>query len=545
MNSKDYWIKRKAQRMVHDMDQAEKAAKQFDEIYSLASRQITSKIDQIFESYRRDHGLTEDEARRILGNVPNLTDIRGLKLSLQNATDSEEIRQLLTLLDSAPYASRIARYEALQQQVDKISTRLYKAENGASRAFYDKFIPEAYYHSIFDLQQQAGVAFAFNKIDPEEIRKIQQQPWLGANYSQRIWGNTQLLAAELQKELAVSLLTGRSAHETADFIEAQFGKGKNNARRLVRTETAYFHAEMEAKAYEEAEVDKYMFLATLDLRTSGICREHDGEVYEVSERRTGVNYPPMHPWCRSDTIALDDDEWLAKATRSARDPETGKAIQVPADMTYNDWYEKYVEKISDKMYNQHVETPQSIARNMLSDLSKVEPQITRTLDSIAKSSHGHLEGLDFRLKSEESLIRKIETDALLDGISIQEAAKRINDGLRYTTVFDPRNFGVRYGEMKIKLINAGFEVKKVKNTWLDTGPYKGVNTILEKDGIAFEMQYHTKESFDLKNGKLHELYEERRLSTTSQKRKFELDEEMVRLSKNLTVPNGIEGVKNK
>ena len=85
-----------------------------------------------------------------------------------------------------------------------------------------------------------------------------------------------------------------------------------------------------------------MFLATLDLRTSSMCREHDGEVYEVSERRTGVNYPPMHPWCRSDTIALDDDEWLAKATRSARDPETGKTIQVPADMTYKDWYAKYV-----------------------------------------------------------------------------------------------------------------------------------------------------------------------------------------------------------
>lgn len=342
MNSKDYWIKRKAQRMIHDMDQAEKAAKQFDEIYRLASLQITSKIDRIFESYRRDHGLTEVEAQRILANVKNLTDIRELKQALQNTTDSEEARQLLILINSAPYASRISHYEALQTQVDNLSTHLYKAENKASRAFYDKFIPNAYYHSIYDLQQQAGVAFAFNQISPEEIRKIQQQPWLGANYSQRIWGNTQLLATELQKELAVSLLTGRSAHETADFIEAQFGKGKNNARRLVRTEAAYFHAEMEAKAYEEAEVDKYMFLATLDLRTSSICREHDGEIYEVSERRTGVNYPPMHPWCRSDTIAVDDEEWLAKATRSARDPETGKTIQVPADMTYKDWYAKYV-----------------------------------------------------------------------------------------------------------------------------------------------------------------------------------------------------------
>ncbi|HEL1634121.1 minor capsid protein [Streptococcus suis] len=328
--------------MVQEMDKAEQTAKQLDEIHKLASRHITSKIDQIFESYRRDHGLTEDEAARVLANVKNLSDIRELRSALQNTTDSEEIRQLLILLDSAPYASRIERYEALQREVDNFPTRLYKAENEASRAFYDEFIPDAYYHSVFDLQQQSGVAFAFNRIDPEEIRAIQQTPWLGANYSERIWGNTQALTNELKKQLAVSLLTGRSAHETAEVIEAQFGKGSQNARRLIRTETSYFHAEMEAKAYEEADVEYYRFLATLDLRTSSICREHDGKIYKVSERITGKNYPPMHPWCRSDTIASDDSEWLAKATRSARDPVTGKTIQVPANMTYKDWYEKYV-----------------------------------------------------------------------------------------------------------------------------------------------------------------------------------------------------------
>ncbi|HIH7941247.1 TPA: minor capsid protein [Streptococcus suis] len=342
MDNQKYWEKRKAQRMVQAMDQAEQTAKQLDEIHKLASRHITSKIDQIFESYRRDHGLTEDEAARVLANVKDLSDIRELKLALQNTTDSEEIRQLLILLDSAPYASRIEKYEALQREVDNLPARLYKAENEASRAFYDEFIPDAYYHSIFDLQQQSGVGFAFNRIDPEEIRAIQQTPWLGANYSERIWGNTQALASELQKQLAVSLLTGRSAHETAEVIEAQFGKGSQNARRLIRTETSYFHAEMEAKAYEEADVEYYRFLATLDLRTSSICREHDGKIYKVSERITGKNYPPMHPWCRSDTIASDDSEWLAKATRSARDPVTGKTIQVPANMTYKDWYEKYV-----------------------------------------------------------------------------------------------------------------------------------------------------------------------------------------------------------
>ncbi len=97
------------------MDQAEQTAKQLDEIHKLASRHITSKIDQIFESYRRDHGLTDDEAKRVLASVKDLSDIRELKLALQNTTDSEEIRQLLILLDSAPYASRIERYEALQR----------------------------------------------------------------------------------------------------------------------------------------------------------------------------------------------------------------------------------------------------------------------------------------------------------------------------------------------------------------------------------------------------------------------------------------------
>ncbi|MCQ8263849.1 minor capsid protein [Streptococcus suis] len=359
MDNQKYWEKRKAQRMVQAMDQAEQTAKQLDEIHKLASRHITSKIDQIFESYRRDHGLTEDEAARVLANVKDLSDIRELKSALQNTTDSEEIRQLLILLDSAPYASRIEKYEALQREVDNLHTRLYKAENEASRAFYDEFIPDAYYHSIFDLQQQSGVAFAFNRIDPEEIRVIQQTPWLGANYSERIWGNTQALANELQKQLAVSLLTGRSAHETAEVINAQFGKGSYNSRRLVRTEASHFHAEMEALAYEEAEVERYRLVAVLDLRTSSVCREHDGEVYLVSERVKGRNYPPLHPWCRTVTIALDDDEWLAKATRSARDPETGKTIQVPANMTYKDWYEKYVDKTTDlvensaqKLYNQ-------------------------------------------------------------------------------------------------------------------------------------------------------------------------------------------------
>lgn len=388
-----YWTNRKAQRMVREMDQAEKTAKVLDEVYNQANRILTLKIEKAFESYRRTHGLTSNEAEKVLASVRNLTDIRALKTALQSTTDSEEIHQLMLLLDSAPYAARIREYERLQKEIAQMPSALYQIEKEVSDRFYEKYIPDAYYHSIFDLQQQSGIGFTFSKIDPQEIKQVMETSWLGSNYSERIWGNTQSLAKAVQKELAISLLTGRSAHDAANAIDAQFGKGKFNAKRLLRTETAYFHAEMEGKAYEEAEVEKYRFLATLDLRTSSICREHDGEVYEVSKRMTGVNYPPMHPWCRSDTIALDDDEWLARATRSARDPETGKTIQVPVDMKYEEWFDEYVTKPRERELSggQFGANLDYVRSQEYLDKLKEHPRTANIADSVASVSRRMLQ----------------------------------------------------------------------------------------------------------------------------------------------------------
>lgn len=49
----------------------------------------------------------------------------------------------------------------------------------------------------------------------------------------------------------------------------------------------------------------------------------------------------MHPFCRSITVPVTNNR---TGTRWARDPVTGQSMTVPADMTYSQWYEKYVEK---------------------------------------------------------------------------------------------------------------------------------------------------------------------------------------------------------
>ena len=50
----------------------------------------------------------------------------------------------------------------------------------------------------------------------------------------------------------------------------------------------------------------------------------------------------MHPRCRSTTIEALSPELMKKLERRARDPETGELRTVPADMTFREWYGKYV-----------------------------------------------------------------------------------------------------------------------------------------------------------------------------------------------------------
>ena len=74
----------------------------------------------------------------------------------------------------------------------------------------------------------------------------------------------------------------------------------------------------------------------------------------------------MHPWCRSTTTAALSDEDLARLTRRAIDPATGKEIHVPAGMTYDQWYQTYV------VGNSEAELNEKKIRNRYSDRKQLE-----------------------------------------------------------------------------------------------------------------------------------------------------------------------------
>ena len=343
MKNKDYWTKRKANLIYEQMDKAEKQADKFDEIYKQSKAYLDKQINKVFDKFQRDYGLSERDARQVLKNMKDQKDLNELRKVLEARPNDPNIQRLLADLDSPAYAYRMKRLERLNDDLGRMRESIYHSEKKGSDVFYSDLMKDSYYKATFDLQQQTGLAYSFSSLPETEIKRLRGLKWTGEAYSDRIWSNTGALASSVKDELLVSLMTGRSVKDTSQAIAERFGAGQNNARRLVRTESAFFHNQMELLSYEDAEITKYRFAAVLDRRTSHICQEHDNKVYDTDKAVPGVNYPPMHPWCRSTTIAHDDDINYSKLERRARNPNTGKVEYVPADMSYKEWYSKYVD----------------------------------------------------------------------------------------------------------------------------------------------------------------------------------------------------------
>ena len=171
---------------------------------------------------------------------------------------------------------------------------------------------------------------------------------------------------------------------------------------------------------------------------------------------------------------------------------------------------------------------------------KQEPLITTEVKRVAQQTGVNMVGTQYRIKSVGSYLKKFYRKYSQTG-----QAWEINDILRYTYTISPEVLS----EKVLKIIeiykNSGYNTVEIENYWLDSqNPYNGINTILRSpQGQMFELQYHTPESFSIKNGKMHELYEKQRPIKDMNSREYlELGNQMIKLSNAMEIPRGIERV---
>lgn len=189
----------------------------------------------------------------------------------------------------------------------------------------------------------------------------------------------------------------------------------------------------------------------------------------------------------------------------------------------------------------------ALATKIYDQAKKKEPGITRDVIMIAGLSGSKMHGLEHKLKTKDSIKRKIETDSEEKGITESRAAQAIKDAVRYTTITDDENFVSSYQKVKEKLEKKGYKETRCKNYFelYNQGKvkHKSVQSVFEDpDGYSFEIQFHTPSSQKAKDEKLP-IYEERRKPGLSKERQKELERQMEDLAKQVTEPKDIHKIK--
>lgn len=184
------------------------------------------------------------------------------------------------------------------------------------------------------------------------------------------------------------------------------------------------------------------------------------------------------------------------------------------------------------------QTPEGVAQWYFDTAADEEPNVTRLIVQLAEHNAGKAEGLEFRVKGYDSLLRKIRDRWNRGG----DPRTWISDALRYTIVFHPADYSQQVMDVLYGMDEAGYKTDDGENSWPKGDSYSGLHyTLWTSDGFGFELQFHTQDSYDLKNVTLHKLYEEFRESSTPVDRKRDLYDAMTKYWDNVDVPDDVLG----
>lgn len=341
-----YWERRSIDLEKLIQEKNDKTIIKVNRYYENVFKELNAQIGKIFSTYATEGQMTIEEALKLL-NTQQTKEVYNTLKRIYDRTDNEEIkRDILNRLNAPAYAARIARIEAMRDLIYSEAQNIgWVTEKTLQARMIDTY-QTSFYQTHYTIQKGTGLAYDFNKLSNPAVKAAIANEWKGSNYSKRIWNNTDKLANDLEDILTQGLLIGISGKKMANQISKKMDSGRYEANRLIRTEVNYIAGQARLKCYEDIGTEKYIFIATLDTRTSIQCQKLDKTIHLVKDAKVGVNYPPMHPNCRSVDSAYIEGKDYSKLKRRARNPITGKTELVPADMTYGEWKQKYVDKLN-------------------------------------------------------------------------------------------------------------------------------------------------------------------------------------------------------
>lgn len=158
----------------------------------------------------------------------------------------------------------------------------------------------------------------------------------------------------LEREIKIGVSLGETNELLAARVARALGKSKRDAAGIAVTAAGAIVSAVRQKFFEaNADVIKaYKYQATLDTRTSALCRAYDGLMWDTNYEPIGHSYPFRQPRinthfnCRSTIIPVikgaDELKNVPPATRSSMNG------YVPQDINFNDWLKTQSPEVIEK-----------------------------------------------------------------------------------------------------------------------------------------------------------------------------------------------------
>lgn len=326
------WEQKRAIDMFDLMEKAEDTANDLKGDYYKASVETETDAVKVAKKFQLSQHLTNKEADRIMAKVNNPDD---LKETLVQMKKSELGAEIASEVEAPANVSKLKELKSAMSRMSQRARGLFNVTKIKTDDVLEQIAKESFDREAFSIQQQVGEAVPLYMKD-SEIKRVIKREWHGKSYSQNIWENTEKLSKTVKQEMIKSVLTGKSLDKIAKEISKKFSGSYNEARRLVRTEACFVTNQIQLEVFRKAGVEWYIYSAILDERTSDICRGLDGSRHRVKDATVGLNFPPMHPWCRSSVVPVIPKSLREKLRQKARS-FWGKIKRIPESMRFSEW----------------------------------------------------------------------------------------------------------------------------------------------------------------------------------------------------------------
>lgn len=281
------------------------------------------------------------------------TSVANRLIAILNRADKDLAAALLAALDKMPASSvSVERLDRLLKSTRDLLADVYASMGTALAADLVKFSAnESAFNAALMRQaiKRAAVDVSFEAVSADHVyAAAMARPFQGVLLREALTGIEDATAKRVRDAVRMGVVEGQTNSQivqtirgtrAANYADGLLDTSRRSVDALVRTAVNHTANVARQVMYEENDdiLGGWMFVATLDNRTSITCASLNGKTFPIGKGPQ----PPRHWNCRSSSIPMLAGQAKLSGTRSSMDG------QVDANITFSNWLRDQPEGVQD------------------------------------------------------------------------------------------------------------------------------------------------------------------------------------------------------